>query len=86
MRRPNAHLRSAVLTNTEEVDSWMRTCGSGRGDGFAHDSEYQMLRELVDQLRHDNDELRREVDLLKCRVSGPRSAANVESSVSTQVA
>ena len=74
VRRPNAHLRSAVLTSSEELDGWVRGCGDGRLDGHAQDCE--ALRRTVMQLQRDNADLRREVDALKLRALGSHPTPN----------
>jgi hypothetical protein len=77
VRRPNAHLRSAVLTTTSEIDLWMRGCGNGRSDGrslfHGEDARFEALCAMVEQLRAENDELRREVDALKRSLPAPQN-------------
>lgn len=68
VRRPNAHLRSAVLTSTADIDAWMRRCSDGRGAAPLGDSRYDQLAAQIAELRMENEHLRREVDVLNRRV------------------
>ena len=73
VRRPNAHLRSAVLTTTAEIDLWMRGCGNGRSLFHGEDARFEALCAKVEQLRAANEELRREVDALKRSMHTPQN-------------
>lgn len=75
VRRPNAHLRSAVLTGTSEIDAWMRCCGNGRPEAQRAESKYDLLAAMVEQLRSENQELRSEVEALKRRTQSGRGAS-----------
>ncbi|MGH9521573.1 MAG: hypothetical protein ACRD3E_03460 [Terriglobales bacterium] len=67
VRRPNAHLRSAVLASTEEIDSWISGCRNGResNPASAADCNEDRMRAELDQLRLEVETLRRELDLIK---------------------
>lgn len=85
VRRPNAHLRSAVLTSTEEIDTWVRGCGDGRLTAKVPHEDYEALRQTVERLQRETAELRREVEGLKRRVRGPHAARNApDQSTSSQ--
>ena len=36
VRRPNSRLRSSVLVNTEQIDTWLSQCGNGRDARISH--------------------------------------------------
>ncbi len=73
VRRPKSRLRSAVVTTTEEVDTWLESCGNGRmeemprlANGSVEDyarlaAEVTLLRARVEQLRAENDMLRQQL-------------------------
>jgi homoaconitase/3-isopropylmalate dehydratase large subunit len=76
VRRPNARLRSAVVTTAEEVDVWVGSCGNGRlqearpASGAptwafaAQVRELVALREQLERLRAENKSLRQKLDSL----------------------
>ncbi len=90
VRRPNSRLRSAVMTTTEEVDTWLNGCGDGRlqlrpatAGAFAEHyeslaQEIRALREQLEQLRAENKTLRRQLDAIQSPqdLSTPLQAAS----------
>lgn len=87
VRRPNAHLRSAVLTTVEEIDAWMQRCGDGRGERQSEAMNFEMLRGMIEQLRGENESLRKEIESLKRRGRGLQAAASdAGAGASSQVA
>ena len=65
VRRPHAHLRSAVVMSAEEMDAWIQACPSGRDTSGLQDSKSRGLESEIDQLRLENQFLRREIEALR---------------------
>ena len=79
VRRPNAHLRSAVVVSTEEVDAWIQSCPSGRGTPALQDSRYSRLESEIQELRLENQVLRRQIEALRRSVQQVQVAQGLPS-------
>lgn len=64
VHRPNAHLRSAVLATMEDIDHWVAKCGDGRV-ASSRNTQLELLTAELENLRNENVELRREMEILK---------------------
>lgn len=76
IRRPNARLRSAVVTTAGEIDAWLEHCGDGRsvGNNLAG-GPYDRLEQEVVALRLEVEKLRGEAQSLREQLDPIRSAA-----------
>ena len=88
VRRPNAHLRSAVIATAEDIDVWIAHCTDGRserGDGVETlpVCDYDQVRAEIEQLRHENERLRTDLQALKVRVQQTQAARTPPSTASS---
>lgn len=90
VRRPNSRLRSAVLSTTQEIDTWLQQCGDGRNKVLARalqeapaDAYSALLQQVIalrgqlEQLRAENKALRQKLDMFQSVGGGrEREASN----------
>ena len=88
VRRPNAHLRSAVLASSDEIDRWILGCNTGRLPDGEDDSPatHEDLRAEVRELRQEVESLRRELETLKQKSNQLHQPAGKSASAPQQAA